>query len=286
MKYVINYDNNLPFGCVLNKFSTHESAQDSFIDSSINELSIFISKKVKIDVKLIEFSDLLFENTFIDIISESSNNREVLSINFQKFSEDRDNDMEDYLKRLKEFRDNLLSTYGFKNNPSTSDINLLFKINVRFEINTPIKEIRLLLKRNEDELYEKLSFISNLSLNKMQTLLFDESYLKHFNDPEKDIVDPHIGLFFNLSDGILPSDFNFELFKEWANIKCKHIKEDIFKDSTYKTIIFYENRFEVSENQFEILIILPNEDIKLLKKNKVFNEGWCYRHKLDQKEIK
>lgn len=220
--------------------------QDSYIDSNLKEISenIFKIKNIKVD----DFSDIIFQNTYIVFIDSNSNEIKRLSfddiISIVELDED---DIEE----------------------AVNEIGILlpdnFELNIIFSANDGIFEKQFV--RKEDE--KLCSFLNNkVRYKDINWIGFTESYNKDFPPSEEIPNKPRIMLYIELSSldktiTLDDNDFNPKEAIEFFNVLFEKYNILIPIDSLY--LIQIENNF------FNIYLFMDNEIIKKLKKLKLLN---------------
>lgn len=118
---------------ILEEFECFEDAQDSYIDSYINEFSQEISKSVNVNFMSIEFSDVLWKNSYIDIVTNIEDEKAIHTFNWDTFVKiGSDDDEEKYEKLVKEL----------ENSFKTIDPHYDLLIRIRFELDKSDIEIK------------------------------------------------------------------------------------------------------------------------------------------------
>jgi hypothetical protein len=119
---------------LVEEFSCFEDAQDSYIDSYTNDFSEEISKVTNVNVAEIEFSDILWKNSYIDFITNVEDDRSIYSFNWDEFVKIGcdENEVEDKYNKLIE---------DLQNNLKALDVDSKLLIRIRFELNKSDDEI-------------------------------------------------------------------------------------------------------------------------------------------------
>ena len=121
---------------ILEEFECFEDAQDSYIDSYVNELAQEISKSVNVNFMSIEFSDVMWKNSYIDIITDIEDEKSIHTFNWDEFvkigCDDDENKYEELIGELEN---------SFKTLDPQSDL----LIRIRFELDKPDDVIKKLL---------------------------------------------------------------------------------------------------------------------------------------------
>lgn len=220
--------------------------QDSYIDSNLKEISenIFKIKNIKAD----DFSDIIFQNTYIVFID--SNNNEIKRLSF-----------EDIMSIVELDEDDI--------EEAVNKIGILlpdnFELNIIFSADDGIFEKQLVQKEDE----KLCSFLNNkVRYKDINWIGFTESYNKDFPPSEEIPNKPRIMLYIelnNLDRNIIldDGDFNLEKIVEFFNILFEKYDILIPNDSLYL--------IQIKNNFFNIHLFIDNEIIKKLKKLKLLN---------------
>ena len=223
-----------------------DSFQDSYIDSNLKEISenIFKIKNHKVD----DFSDIVFQNTYIVFIGLDGN--EIKRLNFDDIMSIVELDEDDIEEAVNEISINL---------PEQIELEIVFSADdsVFEKPSNPEEDENLCSFLNNKVRYKDINWIG-----------FTESYNKDFPPSEEIPNKPRVMLYIELNnlDRIIvldDNDFNSKEAVEFFNVVLKKYDILIPHDSLY--LIQRRNNF------FNIHLFMDNEIIKKLKKLKLLN---------------